>query len=70
MSLSLNFPTSHRIFKKAYVSCHYIFTAHVTCHQALCRKTNLRNAHVARAILGVNGHLSEAGTESGAGEAG
>ena len=28
----------------------------VACHQALCRMSNLRNAHVALSVLGVKGH--------------
>ena len=28
----------------------------VACHQALCRMSNLRNAHVALSMLGVKGH--------------
>ena len=42
--------------RNEYVTFHYIFSPHVTCHYALCDIFNLRNAHVAASILGVKSH--------------
>ena len=47
-----------------------IFLAHVACHLALCRMSNLRNGHVALSILVVERQNEKRGLESGFGSAG
>ena len=45
-------PMSHVEFKKRLCHMSLRFLAHVVCHLALCRMSNLRNGDVSLSILG------------------
>ena len=59
-SCYLFYPMSYVEFKNTLCHMSLYFFATFACHQALCRMSNLRNAHVALSILGVKGHVSAA----------